>query len=194
MTPSRYSVLLMASMLNATVALSDGAQFGDSATVSIRYELTTHPANGTEEEMARGYPNLLRVFLQMRNTHDSDLTWVGNSVSDIEAQLIHESGQPAPVTPTFSSILHSDRAMLIPFGSSLDWMISHMGVSMIGDRANDVAIIVGGRGWLIPKASLHRYSLTIRVRGLPWARFADARGKRERVLLFDIPSTPISIE
>jgi len=184
----------MASMLYATGALCDEPRFADVATVSMRYELTAHPPDGTEEDMARGYPNLLRVFLQIRNTHDSDLLWVGNSVRDIEAQLIDEDGQPVHTPPTFSSIQYNDQAMLIPRGSSLEWMISHMGVSMVGDRANDVAIIVGGKGWLIPKASLHRYSLKIRVRGLPGARIADSRDIRERMLLFDIPPTPISIE
>ena len=137
MTANRYSFLLMASMLYATGALCDEPRFADVATVSMRYELTAHPPDGTEEDMARGYPNLLRVFLQIRNTHDSDLLWVGNSVRDIEAQLIDEDGQPVHTPPTFSSIQYNDQAMLIPRGSSLEWMISHMGVSMVGDRANE---------------------------------------------------------
>ncbi len=194
MRSTPYTLLLAASMLYAASALCDDPRFADHATVSIRYELAAHPENGTEEEKARGYPNLLRVFLQIRNTHDSDLTWVGNSVGDIEAKLIDENGEPAPVPPTVSSIMYSDRAMLIPLGSSLNWMISHRGINMIGDRANDVAVIVGGRGWLIPKASIHRYSLAIRVSGIPWARFGDDRNIRKRVLLFDIPLTPILIE
>lgn len=190
MTSNRYGIIL-ALMVYATGALSDDPRFAEFTTVSIHYELITQLVDGTEEEIARGYPHLLRVFLRIRNTRNADLRWVGNSVGDIEARLIDKHGQPAPTVPAFVGIPHSDRAMLIPNGSSLDWMVSHKGVSMVGDRANSAAIIVGGEGWLIPLHSLHHYSLALRVKGLPWKHRAVPRDMRERVLLFDIPATPI---
>ena len=184
----------LALLLIAAEGLSEDPRFADVTAVSIRYELTAHSSDETLEEIAEGYPHLLRVFLRIKNTHDADLTWVGNSVNDIEARLIDDQGQLVPTAPTFSSITDADRAMIIPSDSSLEWVISHLGMSMIGDRANSAAIMVGGQGWLIPLESLQKYSLAILVRGLPWARVADSRDMRQREVLFDIPATPIEID
>ena len=60
MTANRYGIIL-AFMVYATGALSDGPRFADIATVSIRYELTAHPVDGTEEDVKRGYNKRLRL-------------------------------------------------------------------------------------------------------------------------------------
>ena len=111
------------------------------------------------------YPHILKVFLRLDNTSDSDLAWYANSSTGIEAELLDPSGKPAQQPPTATSISSNSYHYRLPFGSRLDWLISHGGVSMAGDAKDKYALVVGGKGWLIPIEKAESYTLRIRLRG-----------------------------
>ena len=136
------------------------------------------------------YPHVLRVFLRLENVHDAAVTWVANSISGIEVELLDGEGKPAPMPPQAASVPSSDHPFFLPFGSRLDWLISHGGVAMTEDAKGKCAIVVGGKGWLIPKESLSEYSLRIRLRGAPWK---SMRNEAPAKVLLDIPPTKIKL-
>ena len=195
MNAARYSLILLAPLLCALRAQCESPRYSNYATTSIRYELSIQTNDQPDKATTQRPSGPLRIYLTIKNTHDSDLIWVGKSVFDIDAQLVDENGHPVKSPPTVASIQDSDQVMCIPYGSTLDWMISHSGISMIGDLENNVAVVVGGKGWLIPIESMGKHSLKISVRGLPaWARHANTSNITYRALLFDTPFTPIIAE
>jgi hypothetical protein len=152
-----------------------------------------------ESQPSAHYPHLLRVYLCLENQHDSDVTWVCNSVIDVEAELLDAKGKPVPPAPGAASILSNPRAYLLPYGSRLEWMLSHGGISMFhspekSDVQEECALMVGGRGWLIPRGSLASYSLKLRVRGWPWTRHETVARMRGENILFEVPPTPIVLK
>ena len=109
-------------------------------------------------DATRRYPHILKVFLRLDNAHDSDVSWVANSTNGIEAELLDTAGNPVPQTPSAASILSNSHPYRLPFGSRLDWLVSHGGISMMGDAKDKYALMVGGRGWLIPIEMVGSYS------------------------------------
>ena len=140
-----------------------------------------------------GYPRVLLAFLRLENIHDSELNWVANSVSGIEAELLDENGKPVPQPPSAASIQSNDRLFVLPYGSRLDWLVSHGGVSMVGADADHYALVVGGRGWLIPVAKAGTYTLRIRLRGRPWTQVISPILSKETKLLLELPATKLEL-
>lgn len=140
-------------------------------------------------DASRSYPHILRVYLRLDNVHDADVTWVANPTTGIEAELLDFTGRAVPQPPQAASIPSNNTAYRLPYGSRLDWLITHGGISMV-DAHNKYALMVGGRGWLIPRDSLSSYSLRIRLRGVPWTTMEHHPGAK---LLLDIPSTKLEI-
>ena len=144
-------------------------------------------------DASRHYPHVLRVFLRLQNVHDATVTWTANSISAIEAELLDKEGKPVPMPAQAVNFPSSDLPFLLPFGSRLDWLISHGGVSMIGDRQDKYALMIGAKGWLIPKETLSDYSLRIRLRGVPWNPWNSIENQGGAKLLLDIPPTKIEL-
>jgi len=155
------------------------------ASLAFRLDTSTMPYH---------YPHTVLVFLRLENQHDSDVTWVCNSVAGIEADLFDSKGHPVTQPTSAGSVPSAWRTYLLPFGSSLDWLISHGGIAMMGDAKENAALIVGDRGWLLPMKTLSSYSLKIRVKGLPWASSDWAADKQPKKLLFETPQTNIVIK
>jgi hypothetical protein len=141
-------------------------------------------------DAARRYPHILKVYLRLDNVHDSEVPWVANSTRGIEAELLDAAGKPAARGPQAASILSSESAYLLPFGSRLDWLVSHGGISLVGNATDKYALMIGGRGWLIPIETATSYSLRIRLRGLPWTRAGEAHDLK---VLLDIPPTRLEV-
>ena len=131
--------------------------------------------------------------LRLNNAHDSDVTWVANSNTGVEAELLDAAGKPVPQPPGAASIQSNSHPYRLPFGSRLDWLISHGGISMMGDAKDKYAIMVGGRGWLIPIETAGSYSLRIRLRGLPWTDTVKGVDGRQLKLLLDVPPAKLEI-
>jgi hypothetical protein len=144
-------------------------------------------------DATRHYPHILKVFLCLDNAHDSDVTWVANSIEGIKAELLDAAGKPVPQPASAFSIRSNSHLYHLPFGSRLDWLISHRGISMMGDAEDKYAIMLGGRGWLIPIEKAGTYSLRIRLRGLPWATAAKSRNAGELEVLLDLPPAKLKI-
>jgi hypothetical protein len=147
------------------------------------------------------YPHVLLVYLRLENTHDSDVTWVANSIEDVEAELFDSKGNGVSHPPSAGSVMSNARGYLLPWRSRLDWLISdHGGVSMFDDKVGmeaTCALVIGGKGWLIPRSSMSSYSLRLRVRGVPWTEnvppdYSPAE-KQKYEVLFDVPKTRIVI-
>ncbi len=134
------------------------------------------------------YPHLLLIYLHLENLYDSDVDWVCNSVNDIDVELFDAKGNLVAHPPLSASITSNEQSYMIPYHSQLDWMIAHQGISMIGDLNNSYALMIGGKGWLIPVASIASYSLKVRVRRMITA------GEQEKSVLFDVPRTAIVIK
>lgn len=141
-------------------------------------------------DASRHYPHVLRVFLRLQNVHDAAVTWTANSISSIEAELLDKRGNLVPMPPQAVNFPSSDLPFLLPFGSRLDWLISHGGVSIIGDAKDKYALMVGAKGWLIPKETVSDYSLRIRLRGVPWQSLTE---QADMKLLIDVPATRIEL-
>lgn len=146
---------------------------------------------------ANGYPHFLKVYLRLDNIHDSQITWITDQVQGIKAELLDASGIPVPQPPSACSIQSSSDLFLLPYGSSIEWLISHGGVSMTGDIKNNYAVTVGGHGWLIPMNSAASYRLRISLFGLPGVRPGDRDaqeiGHRTFKSLINLPPTVISV-
>jgi hypothetical protein len=147
-----------------------------------------------ESNPSAHYPHLLRVFLCLENRHDSDVTWVCNAVEDVEAEILDREGKPVPCPPSAASIPSNPYAYLLPYGSRLEWLISHGGISMLRETKDKCALIVGGRGWLLPRDSLSSYSLRVRVRGWPWTHHENSARTGGQKILFEVLPTPIVIK
>lgn len=140
------------------------------------------------------YTHILKVFLRLDNTHDSDVSWVANRVSGIEAELLDAAGNLVPPTgPATMSVRSNYEAFYLPYGSGLDWLISHGGVNFVANARGKYALLVGSRGWLIPIGAASSYSLRIRLRGLPLTRTFERADLQNSKLLFDLPPARLEI-
>lgn len=146
-----------------------------------------------EHDATRRYPHLLKVFLRLDNAHDADVYWVANPVGGIEAELLDAAGKPVPPPPTVASVQSSVSAFFLPYGSRLDWLVSHGGVSMVGDVENSYALVVGDHGWLVPIRAAGDYALHVRLRGLPWSRHAVLRDTPAPRLLLDLAPAKLEV-
>jgi len=144
-----------------------------------------------------GYPHVLNVILRLDNTGDSDLSWYANSCTGIEAELLNPTGKPAQQPPSASSIASNYYYYRLPFGSRLDWLISHGGVSIAEDAKDKYVLVVGRQGWLIPIANAESYTLRVRFRGWNGQAPGSDMPKEFRELglklLLDLPPTKIKV-
>jgi hypothetical protein len=173
------------SLLCAFSARADEIQFSDVVKASVVFR--------DDFDAARRYPHILKVFLRLDNVHNSGVPWVANSTSGIEAELLDAAGKPVAQGPQAGSIQSNESAYLLPFGSRLDWLVSHGGISMVGNATDKYALIVGGRGWLIPIETAPSYSLRIRLRGLPWTRAGEPVDAHALKVLLDLPPTKLEV-
>ena len=179
-------LLVLLTTISSKWAFGDQLQFTNIVKASIEFR--------EESKESAHYPHLLLIYLHLENLHDSGVTWVCNPVSDINAELLDSKSNPVAQAPAAASIISSDGSYMIPYHSQLDWMISHQGISMMGDLKNSYVLMVGGKGWLIPRNSIASYSLKLTIRGLPWTQHITTAVKRDRAVLFDLPLTTIKIK
>lgn len=179
-------LLVLLAIISSSWAFGDQLQLTNTVKASIEFR--------EESKESAHYPHLLLVYLRLENLHDSDVTWVCNSVSDIDAELFDSKGNSVAPPPSAASITSNERAYMIPYHSQLDWMIAHQGISMMGDLKNSCALMVGGKGWLIPRDSIASYSLKFTIRGMPWTQHVTTAVKRDRAVLFEMPLTTIKIK
>lgn len=184
MRPLIAAVLVSVSVMRANAA---DLQLSDVTTASLAFQLESSTAPYT-------YPNRLKVFLRLENKHDADVRWVCNAPIAFEAQVFDASGNEVPQPPSASSIQWAPRAYLLPFGSRLDWLMSSGGITLMGNLKDSAALVVGTKGWLIPLKDLTRYSVKIRVKGLPWEHHTEFAMKREAKLLFETQQTRIALD
>jgi hypothetical protein len=176
------TVLLLACALSAR---ADEIQFSDVVRVSLVFR--------DDFDAARHYPHVLKVFLRLDNAHDSDVFWVANSTTGIEAELLDAAGKSVAQGPRAASIQSNESAYLLPFGSRLDWLVSHGGISLVGTATDKYALVVGRRGWLIPIETATSYSLRIRLRGMPWTRAGEPVHALDLKVLLDLPPTRLEV-
>ena len=169
----------------ALSALADEIEFSKVVKASLVFR--------DDFDSTRHYPHILKVFLRLDNAHDSEVSWVANAKTGIEAELLDAAGNPVPQGPEVASIQSNPCAYSLPFGSRLDWLISHGGISRMANAKDKYALIVGCRGWLIPIETAGAYSLRIRLRGLPWARTVQRADARQLKLLLDLPPTKLEV-
>jgi hypothetical protein len=179
---------LLALMVICHAPLSQGAEveFEKTVKASLVFREESNPTKW-------GYPRVLLAFLRLDNVRDGEVTWVANSVRGIEAELLDENGKPASQPPTGASIQSNDRPFVLPYGSRLDWLISHGGVSMVGADEDHYALVVGGRGWLVPVANAGSYTLRIRLRGRPWTQIVSPILSKETEPLLNIPASKLEL-
>ena len=139
------------------------------------------------------YSHLLKVYLRMDNVSDSRINWMAMTSVGIKAELLDDSGNPVPQPPTGTSVSSGVARFVLPYGSRLDWLISHEYIDMVGDAKDKYALMVGSRGWLIPIETASSCSLRIRLRGLPWTRTFERDELRQCKLLLDLPPTKIEV-
>ncbi len=164
---------------------ADEAQFATTIKASLVFR--------DDFDAARHYPHILKVYLRLDNVHDSDVSWVADAVAGTEAELLDAEGKAVPQGPSAASILSNRSAYLLPFGSRLDWLVSHGGISLMGDAKDHYALLVGGRGWLIPIEKAGAYSVRLRLKGLPWTRATEGAERQRDKLLLDLPPAKIEI-
>lgn len=186
MSTNRIITLVALSLSFVSHISAEQLSLDNATSATLTFEEQIDP-NGS-------YSRVVLVFLNITNEHDSTISWICNPVRDIEAELILPKDITLPHAPTFASIQSSDTQQVIPYGSTLKWLISHGGISMIGDRGHCYALIVGGSGWLIPSDIVSSCALKIKVRGEPWSKSTQTREKQQRELLFDVSETPITIK
>ena len=179
----------MLSIASLTVISSLGGesiQLNDIVKARLVFEKISDPA--------RFYPHILLVYLELDNKHDSQITWVCNQVTDIEATLQFPEGYTTSNGMKVVSIQSNPYSYMLPFGSSLKWLLSHGGVSMVGDKEHSYALVIGGDGWLIPEDILPMCFLQIRVNGVPWERSTSTAANFPPTMLFETPLTPIILK
>lgn len=177
--------LMLATLLTLVCAVSaraDQIRFSDAVKASLVFR--------DDFDAARHYPHILKVFLRLDNAHNSGVFWVADSAAGIEAELLDAAGKPVAQGPQAASIQSNASAYLLPYGSRLDWLVSHGGISLVGNATDKYALMVGSRGWLIPIATASSYSLRVRLRGLPWARAGEAH---DLEVLLDLPPAKLAI-
>ena len=140
----------------------------------------------------RDYPHVLKAFLRLDNAWDSSVSWISDSVIDVEAEVFDAANKPVPTSQTVSSILTGSDFYFLPCGSRLDWLLSHGGVTLDGNVKNSYALVLGGRGWLLPIRQVGTYRLRVRLRGEPWATYGD-RTDKPRKLLLDLAPVKIKV-
>lgn len=138
------------------------------------------------------YPHLLKVFFRIENTSNGEVFWTTDG-RGIEAELLDPEGKPAALSPAAMSIASGITSLRLPYGSRLDWLISHGGVTLAGDRESQYALIVGSRGWLIPMDRAEAYTLWIRLRGQQGDSSKPDGVAGAVPLLLDLPPTPIHL-
>ncbi len=181
----RILVLTVWTLACAFSARAEPLRFANVVRASLVFRDDFNPANH--------YPHILKVFLRLDNVHDSEVSWIANVVSGIDAELLDANGNPVPNPPTVASIQSSLSAFNLPHGSRLDWLITHGGVSMMGDATNKYALVIGGRGWLIPIETAGSYSLRIGLRGFPSTSALLRERLGEPKLLLDLPPAKLEI-
>jgi len=123
-----------------------------------------------------------------------DVSWVCDERIDVEAELLDAQNKPGDSPSSGGSVQSNHFAYIVPYRSRLEWVLSHAGISMMGDREDNYALMIGGRGWLIPKDSLSSYSLKLRLRGIPWERHEECwKHMQKREVLLDIPAITIKL-
>lgn len=151
------------------------------------------------EESSPRYPHLLKVYLCLDNRYNSNVSWACNDVEDVDVELLDSNGKPVSQPGTIADVLSNASDHVLPYGSRLEWLLSHGGVSLFHDANNkpnteESALIIGSKGWLIPRDSLSSYSLRLRVRGWPWTSRLTVGNARPDKILFDVPPTKIVVE
>ena len=146
-----------------------------------------------DSNAANHYPHLLKVFIRLDNVYDSQVSWVANPVEGIKAELLDAANQSVPNPPTAASIQSNLIKYFLPFGSRLDWLISHGGISMIGDAKDSYAIMVGSRGWLVPVHTASSYTLHVCLYGVPWPIPSRHGDPRPPELLLDLAPAKLEV-
>lgn len=134
------------------------------------------------------YSHSLQVYIRLENIYDGEVTWVADSFTGIQANLLDDDGKEVPQPPWAGNVASKPNARSLPYGSRLDWLISHKGWSMATDETNRIALEVGSASWLLPKDKLSTYKLRVSLYGVPWSR-DETSNKIEHLL--DIPATKI---
>jgi len=183
MHPMRFLIPTVLTLLGAHSAMAGEVQFPDTVKASLVFR--------ADFDAARRYPRILKVFLRLENAHDTDVSWVANGKNGIEAELLDATGNAVLPGPQVASFLSNAEAYLLPYGSHLEWLISHGGVSLMGDAKDKYALIVGTQGWLVPVETSGTYSLRIRLRGVPWTRTVE--GAAAPRLLLDLLPTKLEV-
>lgn len=179
-------LLAVVLFLSGTVcAYPEQLKFSDVVKASLVFRAEHNPSGP--------YPHVLNVYLRLENTHDANVSWVADSVAGIRAELLDADGRPVPIPMFGASIGSNPGSFLLPYGSSMDWLISHGGVSMVGDLDKMYAVVIGGRGWLVPIGSIGSCTLRLQLYGRPWTRDAERVGLGELPLLIDLPATKIRV-
>ena len=181
----RFLIPTICGLICALSANADEIQFSKVVKASLVFR--------DDFDVTRRYPHILKVFLSLDNAHDSNISWVANATNGIEAELLDAAGNPVPEGPQAASIQSNACAYLLPYGSRLDWLISHGGISLAGDAKDKYAVIVGSRGWLIPIETASTYALRIRLRGLPWTSNIGRTDMTQAKLLLDLAPSKIKI-
>jgi hypothetical protein len=181
----RFFLSTVLTLVCALPVKADEIQFSDAVEASLVFR--------DDFDASRRYPHILKVFLRLDNVYDADVPWVANSAMGIEAELLDAAGKPAAQGPQAGSIQSSESAYLLPFGSRLDWLVSHGGITLAGKAMDKYVLMIGGRGWLIPIDAAPSYSLRIRLRGLPWTRAGDRVDARALKVLLDLPPTRLEV-
>jgi len=173
--------LLCGSIAFGTPATAQPAVFSKAIKASLIFEA---PPDGSP---------YLRIYLRMVNVYDSDVTWGCDSVMGIESELLDSAGKPVPQGPTAASIMSTNARFLIPYGSRLDWLISHGGMSGGDESGKSYILEVGGRLWSVPKTSAGSYSLQIRLTGVPWMNSEGPFNPAFEKRLLELPPQQIVI-
>lgn len=187
----RFLLAMVMTVLAVTPAMAQQTEFSKRVRASLVFR------KDPEGAKHYGYPHVLLVYLRIENISDSSIRWYGNSVTDIEAELLNQTAMPISTGPVVESITSGDSCYLLPSRSRLDWLISNGGITLGGDRRGKYALLVGGQGWLIPMDSAESYSLHVRLRGLPGlineSEVASMPKNMPREILLDVPPAPIEI-
>jgi hypothetical protein len=182
----RFLITVALALACADSARADRLKFANVVKASLEFR-------DDFDATRRYYPHVLKVFLRLDNVHDGEVTWVASNVACIKAELLDADGKPVPRPPFASSIQYNLRPFNLPYGSRLDWLISHGGISMAADSTNKYALMIGGQGWLIPKESASSCSLRIRLFGRPWSSHVPRDEWGQLELLLDLPPTKLEI-
>lgn len=181
----RWIVLIVVTLVGTMTAADEEIPF--SKFVKAKLVFREETAKDDEHD-----PHALNVYLCVENISGSNLRWTSNPCKHITAELLDAAGKPVGLPAGFAggnSILSNNIDLCVPFGSRLEWLISHGGVSTEGDL-DTYAIIVGGEGWLVPKDASANYSLRIKLKG--YRSVFNGNADTLETLL-DIPPTKIKL-